>query len=171
MPDPVQVDEQALFTDPYAVLSDIAGGLVSEPDDGGKKDEGSGESASVGVAGGEAFYDPFDPASWNTELGLAKKAESGGEHEKSGEPVTKPETDIAAILAREGNALAQGPSEDKDKIEPDTAQQGEGEQKMAGEEDLASPQLAKPALALDSHEFSSLATHRCHSCQAFRRRA
>lgn len=106
-PDPVQVDEQALFSNPYAVLSEIAGGLVSGPSEDAGADAAE-ENRRMGMKGGEAYYDPFDPSAWNTELGLAKKAETGGEFEKSGQPVKGAgENDIAAILAAEGNVVGQ----------------------------------------------------------------
>ena len=54
--------EQALFTDPYAVLAEIvAEQSKSDPDEHEGKPDGSG---LPGLNGGEAYRDPFDPASW-----------------------------------------------------------------------------------------------------------
>lgn len=78
VPDPVQVDEQALFTDPYAILSEISGGLVSGQPDGEDSTEHKNEGGGLGISGGAAFHDPFDPSSWNTELGLARRASPQG---------------------------------------------------------------------------------------------
>ena len=77
VPDPVQVDEQALFTDPYAVLSEIAGGLVAGDAKLGEEAKIDGKKDGLGTSGGEAFHDPFDPSSWNTELGLEQKRGTG----------------------------------------------------------------------------------------------
>ncbi len=77
VPDPVQVDEQALFTDPYAVLSEIAGGLVAGDARLGDQAKIEGKKDGLGTSGGEAFHDPFDPSSWNTELGLEQKRGAG----------------------------------------------------------------------------------------------
>ncbi len=54
--------EQALFSDPYAVLAEIAAEQTSADLDQSKgKPDGSG---LPGLNGGEAYRDPFDPASW-----------------------------------------------------------------------------------------------------------
>ncbi|MEH6718135.1 MAG: MotB family protein [Aurantimonas endophytica] len=55
-------DEQALFRDPYAVLAEIASesSATSSTFDNGVPD-GSG---LPGMNGGDAYRDPFDPASW-----------------------------------------------------------------------------------------------------------
>ncbi len=59
-------DEQALFVDPFAILSEIAGG-TSESE---IKDEAApGSSNSSGLSGGVAFEDPFDPSSWSMKYG------------------------------------------------------------------------------------------------------
>lgn len=66
---PDAVDEKAVFSDPYALLSAIAGsaGNAEAPrfDDEGKK--GSGQDGN-GISGGESFQDPFDPANWAKRL-------------------------------------------------------------------------------------------------------
>ncbi|WP_343033886.1 MotB family protein [Aurantimonas aggregata] len=55
-------DEQAMFRDPYAVLAEIASesSATSNTYDNGVPD-GSG---LPGMNGGDAYRDPFDPASW-----------------------------------------------------------------------------------------------------------
>lgn len=83
VPDPVRVDEQALFTDPYAILSEIAGGLVSGEPDAEDPAASEQDKAALGISGGAAFHDPFDPSSWNTELGLARQASPGGSSDVS----------------------------------------------------------------------------------------
>ena len=55
-----RVGEAALFRDPYAALTEIAGGTPRTPDAGAPLDA----SRKEGWKGGEAFRDPFDPASW-----------------------------------------------------------------------------------------------------------
>jgi chemotaxis protein MotB len=55
-------DEQAMFRDPYAVLAEIASestATSNTPDNG--LPDGSG---LPGLNGGDAYRDPFDPASW-----------------------------------------------------------------------------------------------------------
>ena len=65
--DKKQYSEEALFKDPYAVLAEVAG------------DTGQGESikvivplgqSDVGLNGGDAFRDPFDPAFWQHGPGV-----------------------------------------------------------------------------------------------------
>ena len=62
-------DEQALFVDPFAILSEIAGG-VSESEKKSEPSSQSGEGASL--SGGVAFQDPFDPSSWSMKYGEAE---------------------------------------------------------------------------------------------------
>lgn len=66
-------NDQGLFIDPYAVLSEIAGGV--EDVEGGENKNESGEQSSdsrMGISGGTSFQDPFDPTSWSRQLGLPK---------------------------------------------------------------------------------------------------
>lgn len=81
VPDAVQIKEQALFTDPYAVLSEIAGGLVSGKPGAEEQAGAADKNAGLGIDGGEGFHDPFDPSAWNTELGLARKTNPQGERD------------------------------------------------------------------------------------------
>lgn len=63
-------DEQALFVDPYAVLSEIAGGLTEEEADDSTSEGGDGNpSKGIGIRDGVAFQDPFDPMSWSVQFG------------------------------------------------------------------------------------------------------
>ncbi|MEW6645323.1 MAG: MotB family protein [Pseudomonadota bacterium] len=57
-----RIGEAALFRDPYAALTDIAGAPPRNVDAGISPDVARKE----GWKGGEAFRDPFDPASWPT---------------------------------------------------------------------------------------------------------
>jgi chemotaxis protein MotB len=61
--------EEALFRDPYAVLAEIAGGADESQSAGGAAEGGLGEA--VGMNGGKAFRDPFDPAFWQEANGAA----------------------------------------------------------------------------------------------------
>lgn len=78
-------DEKALFTDPYALLADISAG-IDLPNN--KQDEASpgdeNRSVGLGLSGGIAFQDPFDPSAWNLkfspkqdEAKTAKLADTG----------------------------------------------------------------------------------------------
>lgn len=66
-------EEAALFVDPYAVLSQIAGGVSYDANKGEAKIGPVGsDSEKMGILGGESFQDPFDPKSWNIEFGIGK---------------------------------------------------------------------------------------------------
>ena len=61
-------EEQAMFRDPYAVLAEIAAqSALNEPDKVAGKPDGSG---LPGLNGGDAYRDPFDPASWQLSPNL-----------------------------------------------------------------------------------------------------
>ena len=67
------VAEQALFIDPYAILSEIAGG-ITETESGEQRTSDVEESQlnRIGISGGKSFQDPFDPTSWSRQVGLPK---------------------------------------------------------------------------------------------------
>ena len=61
-------DEQALFVDPYAILSEIAGG-TSDGDAAPhtNKDFEPEQTTGMGLTAGTSFQDPFDPTSWSMQ--------------------------------------------------------------------------------------------------------
>ena len=63
-------DEKALFSDPYALLTEIASGINSQKDDPNLTALSEPDSSQgMGLSGGEAFQDPFDPKAWNLTFG------------------------------------------------------------------------------------------------------
>jgi len=71
--DSISKEEMALFVDPYAVLSEIAGGVTSKRENGTQKQGALGSDTSdLGISGGTAFHDPFDPSSWNMDFGIGE---------------------------------------------------------------------------------------------------
>ena len=87
-------DEAALFVDPYAVLSQIAGGVSYDANRSEAKIGPVGsDSEKMGVLGGELFHDPFDPKSWNIEFGIGNgpklNADPIGEDPEPGAPDQK----------------------------------------------------------------------------------
>ncbi len=62
-------DEKALFTDPYALLADISAGIDLPKKE--RDDATSGnpqQNVGLGLSGGIAFQDPFDPSAWNLKF-------------------------------------------------------------------------------------------------------
>lgn len=67
------VAEQALFIDPYAILSEIAGGITAtESGELRTSDVEESQLNRIGISGGKSFQDPFDPTSWSRQVGLPK---------------------------------------------------------------------------------------------------
>lgn len=95
-------EEQALFRDPYAVLAEIAAESVSTSSDElqGKPD-GSG---LPGLNGGDAYRDPFDPASWQ----LSPNTVEGGEPSE----VAPPAEFRTAVLPPENLAAGEAAEEE-----------------------------------------------------------
>lgn len=66
-------DEKSLFTDPYALLTDISAGIdlpkkeLEDASSGNKE-----KSVGLGLSGGIAFQDPFDPSAWNLKFSAKK---------------------------------------------------------------------------------------------------
>src|SRR5690606_12448694 len=56
------VREKAAFQDPYAILDKLAAEAEALPQP--SPDVAVAETGVAGVAGGEAYRDPFDPAYW-----------------------------------------------------------------------------------------------------------
>ena len=64
--------EQALFVDPLALISEIAGGVGEDLSKQNVVEEGkSAGSDSKGLSGGSSFQDPFDPSAWNLKYGTS----------------------------------------------------------------------------------------------------
>ncbi|MEQ1954265.1 MotB family protein [Mesorhizobium sp. CN2-181] len=90
-----------LFSDPYAVLAEIASDTgikqnISEKGDGGAQLAGP----ATGASGGEAYRDPFAPDFWSQQVALPSEAEASAEPKRTDEkpPETQPakaETPVA----------------------------------------------------------------------------
>ncbi len=58
-------DEQALFANPYALLAEISSELDVRVENTDSENDDNARSSELGISGGDAFKDPFDPSSWN----------------------------------------------------------------------------------------------------------
>ena len=85
-------EEQAIFVDPFSLISDIAGGIGEDTSKSKAVNDGK-ESASDarGLTDGKSFQDPFDPNAWNLKFGESDDVGEGAmpqpfpqEAEKSG---------------------------------------------------------------------------------------
>ena len=86
-------DDQALFTDPYMLLSEISGGIVSSSETTKQSSENLGEGGiSFGINGGDKFLDPFDPASWSMNYGVENKENKENEGRSAADSATTDET-------------------------------------------------------------------------------
>ncbi|MGP9813366.1 MotB family protein [Rhodopseudomonas sp. NSM] len=109
-------DETALFRDPYAILSEIAG-PPSPPTPGGTSIEAS---RADGLKGGEANRDPFDPISWPMASKSPVEDQQSGRSEIGSLPF---DVDAAALIEGQGRRPRQG--------QPDaTASPGKGAQPL-----------------------------------------
>ncbi|MEM9279142.1 MAG: MotB family protein [Pseudomonadota bacterium] len=78
-------DERALFVDPFALLSEIEGGIARNLEDKFSiADDSQNSNKGIGLNGGVSFQDPFDPSVWNIREGVARKQDEQAE-EKAGE--------------------------------------------------------------------------------------
>lgn len=93
-------EEQALFVDPFALLSEIEGGIERDADT--PRPDGSTEQNKRGMAlnGGVSFQDPFDPSVWNVREGNTERNMEEGEEE-----------DIASELRASANGSQEGDQE------------------------------------------------------------
>lgn len=102
-------EEQAIFSDPYALLSEIAGGLTTD-----RRSpeiilgEGDAHGTGKGLAGGDQFQDPFDPSAWNMQFGRTEAEQSVELGEKAVTPAAPNGSDIAEDAGTEtgGRPLA-----------------------------------------------------------------
>lgn len=130
--------EAEMFSDPYAVLTEIASGAGS----GDKTSETSdsdptSDSDNMGISGGEAFHDPFDPSSWSMDFGvqIGKKEnvlEGKGQVGQAGEngvPLAGASDELKTQTEKE---MAEAVLKEKTK-----------EEKLAGEGPTEEPELGK----------------------------
>lgn len=115
-------EEQALFRDPYAVLAEIAAESVSS--NSGKLEGKPDGSGLPGLNGGDAYRDPFDPASWQL---TPNTVESGGQTEA--QPPAEFQT---AVLPPENSAPGDQAEQDIAPVE-DVADAASNEQVTPGE--------------------------------------
>ncbi|MFK5978689.1 MAG: MotB family protein [Rhizobiaceae bacterium] len=170
--------EAEMFADPYAVLSEIAAGVGSGAKSGEETDgKPSSQSKNLGISGGEAFHDPFDPSSWSLDFGVKDDtSEKGkgniGDFTEEGVPLAGSsdqlkkgtENEIEAALAQDKAAKEMAAIEKEKKevaeklaaMDAETAEKDK-EAKVAKEDDeaklkkLADEQAAKE-LAMELRE-------------------
>ena len=71
-------EEQAIFVDPYSLISEIAGGIGD--DTSKSKTVADGKDAASdgkGMSDGKSFHDPFDPSAWNLKFGQSENTGEG----------------------------------------------------------------------------------------------
>lgn len=148
--------EAEMFADPYAVLSEIAAGVGSGAKSGEETDgKPSSQSKNLGISGGEAFHDPFDPSSWSLDFGVKDEtADNGngrvGDFTEEGVPLASSsdslkrgtEHEIEAALAqdkaeKELAAIEKETKEVAEKLAELKAKAVENETKVAKEDDEA----------------------------------
>ena len=165
--------EAEMFADPYAVLSEIAAGVGSGAKSGEEADgKPSSQSKNLGISGGEAFHDPFDPSSWSLDFGVKDEtADNGkgriGDFTEEGVPLVSSmdalkkatEDEIEAALAqdkaaKELAAIEEETKEVAEKLAEMEAKAAENEAKVAKEDDEAelrklADELASKKLTLE----------------------
>ncbi len=131
-------DEQALFVDPYALLSEIEGGIDQDASNnmGGNADSKEKKRSGIGLQGGASFQDPFDPAVWNIREGSSKPVEetpdepslreqaSGSLNVEETEPLPETENEAAKREAAQDGVE----DDDKGKREPQSVDAKQGEE-------------------------------------------
>jgi chemotaxis protein MotB len=112
--------DEKLFSDPYAVLAEIASDTgikqnISEKGDGGAQVAGP----ATGASGGEAYRDPFAPDFWSQQVALPDEAEASAEPKRTdnnqpapASPVGKepPATMAAVDAGKEATSSASSPA-------------------------------------------------------------
>ncbi|HEY0331530.1 MAG TPA: MotB family protein [Rhodopseudomonas sp.] len=117
-PQPAQArDEAALFRDPYAVLSDIAGGPPRLAPGAGTPDA----ARKDGMKGGEAYRDPFDPISWPMAQTSPLDDKALGRKEAGSLPF---DDAAAALIEGQGRRPSQGRPDATVAAAPDDAPAG-----------------------------------------------
>ena len=131
-------EEQALFRDPYAVLAEIAAESVAS---GAGENEGEPDGSGLpGLNGGDAYRDPFDPASWQLSPNMR---EAGGNLED-----LPPSEFKTAVLPPEGaeektDAESETTTETAEASETASAESAESKVTTAGEETERVAELKK----------------------------
>jgi chemotaxis protein MotB len=139
--DAVRHSDENLFSDPYAVLAEIAAETgvkqnVSDKGDGGSQDSGP----ATGASGGEAFRDPFAPDFWSQQV------------------VTPKETiDLVdeSLLAREETDPSQLPPALREILEPTAVQDAQPSAVMEEKHAAEAPSAETEAIRMQSQEVVS----------------
>lgn len=123
-------DEKALFVDPYALLSEIEGGINQEADNnmGGNAESDQKKRNGIGLEGGASFQDPFDPAVWNIREGSNKPNDDSMDEPNLREQLQ------GSLDAEE---IAPLPKQDQEMSEPN-AGKGSEDAEMSGKEEAQS---------------------------------
>lgn len=138
------VSDERLFSDPYAILAEIAADAgtkqnISEKGAGGARDAGP----ATGASGGEAYRDPFAPDFWSQQVATAREAVDQSAAQAAGSPAD--DTDAPEDASR------QPTFEKVPDAEPLSGQGAQSEQADKGEAD-AGVQTAKAQKPPDSGE-------------------
>jgi chemotaxis protein MotB len=146
--------EAALFRDPYAVLSEIAGAPPRSAQGGASIDS----TRKEGLKGGEAYRDPFDPINWPMASTAPLEDNSPGRKETS-----------SHLFNEEAGSLSEGQGERPSKGKPDAtvapAQEvdsAQSNQAQSGKQDTLKP----VGLFADDEAKDSQATNRPSAQQA-----
>ena len=144
-----QFNEQAMFSDPYAVLAEIAGTTVDKAKNGESGDEQAGkengsDSDGIGISNGASFQDPFDPSSWSTQENATEKLIA--QEEEGEDQFEVVENEIAEDGKSGSFGVSPDDSDDTQKLLEEDKKSTE--LKMAKEEELAAA-LIKQQESLD----------------------
>src|SRR6476620_6423851 len=96
-----RVSEAALFRDPYAVLSEIAGAPPRNVELGASPDANQKD----GLKGGQAYKDPFDPVYWPMTTAAPMEKKALGSRDVGGFPFDE---DAAALSEGRGPRPSEG---------------------------------------------------------------
>jgi chemotaxis protein MotB len=102
---PPRFDEAALFRDPYAVLTDIAGGPASTAKRERRIGISLGSPDRQGSKDGEAYRDPFDPIYWQIAPKASIERRNSGPGERGSLPADE---DLAALIDGEARKPPDG---------------------------------------------------------------
>jgi chemotaxis protein MotB len=102
---PPRHDEASLFRDPYAILTDIAGGPASMAKRERRIGITLGPPDRQGAKGGEAYRDPFDPIYWQVAPQASIERRSSSVGDRGSLPVDE---DLAALVDGEAKKPPEG---------------------------------------------------------------
>jgi len=102
---PPRYDEAALFRDPYAVLTDIAGGPASMANRERRIGIALGRPDRLGTKGGEAYRDPFDPIYWQIAPPASIERRAVAAKERGSLPI---DDDLAELIEGEAKKPSEG---------------------------------------------------------------